>query len=390
MRTLRSLLLALLLASPTLAAFAFKRSITVDRTKVPNTDQTNYPLMFCANGAASTNCDSTLGTLSAPDLKVTGSGGQVTNSNGYDIVFTSDGACASLLDWEVEIYTGSTGLIIAWVRIPTLTTGSDFVFYLCYGDATISTFQGNVTGTWNSNFKGVYHLGNGTSLSVADSTSNARNGTTSGTAPTAIAGQTDGAMDTYNHGSGSDQRYYTISDTGLPAGSSSRTISFWYLNPILTPAWSDAYLWWYGTLAANQALGLRLAALGLQIGVYDGSLHLLSTVLTAGVYYYIAFTFNNSGMVATVYVNASSIGTFTNASENTTLNGTMFIGEADPGIDNRASSANMDEFRISDVLRSTDWITTEYNNQASPSTFYAIGAASSGGGANRLLLMGVG
>ena len=32
----------------------------------------------------------------------------------------------------------------------------------------------------------------------------------------------------------------------------------------------------------------------------------------------------------------------------------------------------MDEFRLSSTARSADWITTEYNNQLSPNTFYTI------------------
>ena len=35
----------------------------------------------------------------------------------------------------------------------------------------------------------------------------------------------------------------------------------------------------------------------------------------------------------------------------------------------------LDEVRISNSVRSADWITTEYNNQNSPATFYGIGVA---------------
>jgi hypothetical protein len=39
----------------------------------------------------------------------------------------------------------------------------------------------------------------------------------------------------------------------------------------------------------------------------------------------------------------------------------------------------IDEARISNVARSADWITTEYNNQNSPATFYTIAAAATPG-----------
>ena len=34
----------------------------------------------------------------------------------------------------------------------------------------------------------------------------------------------------------------------------------------------------------------------------------------------------------------------------------------------------LDEGRMSNIVRSADWIKTEYNNQSSPSTFYSYGA----------------
>jgi hypothetical protein len=40
----------------------------------------------------------------------------------------------------------------------------------------------------------------------------------------------------------------------------------------------------------------------------------------------------------------------------------------------------LDEVRISTTVRSADWVATEYNNQSSPSTFYTVGAAVTGGG----------
>jgi hypothetical protein len=41
-------------------------------------------------------------------------------------------------------------------------------------------------------------------------------------------------------------------------------------------------------------------------------------------------------------------------------------------------TGDIDEFRISTLVRSADWIKTEYNNQSSPSTFETFG--SEGGG----------
>src|SRR3990172_1868906 len=61
------------------------------------------------------------------NLRTIGSGGHVASANGYDIVFTaSDGTTP--LDHEIERWDGSTGELIAWVRVPALTAGT--VIYL--------------------------------------------------------------------------------------------------------------------------------------------------------------------------------------------------------------------------------------------------------------------
>lgn len=57
-----------------------------------------------------------------------------------------------------------------------------------YGHVSIAN-QWNVTGVWDSNFKGVWHLPNGTALTALDSTSNALNGTPTGVNALPVAGK---------------------------------------------------------------------------------------------------------------------------------------------------------------------------------------------------------
>jgi hypothetical protein len=40
----------------------------------------------------------------------------------------------------------------------------------------------------------------------------------------------------------------------------------------------------------------------------------------------------------------------------------------------------LDEVRVSNIARSSDWIITEYHNQNTPTTFYSVGAQEGGGG----------
>jgi hypothetical protein len=55
--------------------YAYRRTITIDHTKVPNTNESNFPVLIS-------------GTYSY--LATVSTGGNVQNANGYDVIFTSD------------------------------------------------------------------------------------------------------------------------------------------------------------------------------------------------------------------------------------------------------------------------------------------------------------
>jgi hypothetical protein len=151
----------------------FYRSITVDHTKVPST-QTDFPVLVSITDAT---------------LKTVVNGGHVQRSDGFDIGF-SDSAGIAPLKWEIERYNGSTGEVIAWVKIASLSSSADTVFYMRYGDSIITTDHSDPVNVWTNNFLAVYHLKDGTTLNVADSR-NVNNGTNHGA--TATAGKIDGA-----------------------------------------------------------------------------------------------------------------------------------------------------------------------------------------------------
>src|SRR5207244_12066018 len=141
-------------ATPT-PATAGQRSLTIDHTKVPST-QSNFTVLV---------------SVTDPALKTVANGGHVANANGYDIGFYADSGGTTKLKWEVEKYDGTAGNLIAWVKIPSVSSSSDTVFYLMYGDSAINTDQSDPRNTWDSNFKAIWHLGNDTTLSLIDTIS---------------------------------------------------------------------------------------------------------------------------------------------------------------------------------------------------------------------------
>lgn len=154
--------------------YSYRRSITINESEVTGSgDFTDFPVLVSF-------FDSTLETV--------GNGGHVTDTQGDDIVFASDDQGASPLDFERERYNASTGEITAWVRVPTLDFNNDTVIYMFYGNSSVTSSQEDVAGTWDSNFKGVWHMDD-TSTTNSDSAGTANNGTVTGGAVAGAAGK---------------------------------------------------------------------------------------------------------------------------------------------------------------------------------------------------------
>jgi hypothetical protein len=125
------------------STWLYRKAITINHTKVPS-DQTDFPVLI---------------SITDPSLQAN------AQPLGQDIVFTkADGT--TKLPHEIESFdaTGS-GKLVAWVKIPSLSSTADTTIYMYYGNPSAPSQQ-DVANVWDSNFKTVYHLGdpgNGTS-----------------------------------------------------------------------------------------------------------------------------------------------------------------------------------------------------------------------------------
>src|SRR5438477_11294376 len=98
-------------------AFGYYTPITVAAGQVPST-QTNFAKL----------------TLQTDNrFKTVANGGHVQNSSGFDIRPYSDSSLSTALTYELERYNASTGEVVMWVKIPSLSDG--YVTYLGYGDS---------------------------------------------------------------------------------------------------------------------------------------------------------------------------------------------------------------------------------------------------------------
>lgn len=325
--------------------YAYRRAITINHTQVPNTDQTDFPLLF--SGAYSY-------------LATVANGGNVQNAQGDDIIFTADAAGNTVLPFEQESYSSSTGAVAYWVKIPTLSHTADTVIYLWYGNSNIAVSQAQPTAVWSNGYRGVWHFANGTTLSLADSTANGNNGTNNGA--TAIAGQIGGGVNL------NGSQFFTVPGSAVVNGSAARTISMWF-KTTATAAVSTFF-----SQGDNSGNGHRAQMLVSGTGTLwteyeNASLNANVSGFNNGSWHNMTFVY--TGTNDQIYVDGALKNTGSNALNTATTVGTF--GRDWSGSNYFAGT--LDEARISTVARSADWIATTYNNESSPSTFYSVGTA---------------
>ena len=296
-------------------------------------------------------------SLTSSYLKYTGFGGNVASSTGGDILFT-DASGKIQIPYERESYASSTGQLIAWVKVPSVSSVADTGLYIYYGNATFNLAdQQQSTSVWDSNYKAVWHFPNGTTLSPNDSTSNSNNGTLV-SSPTAIPGLIDGAA---NFNTSNYISFPNINASGTPY-----TASAWvYKNNT-----SDFAIFGGGAGGYNGNAHYGVRSNVAYFGNYSSDLG-GNTTINAGQWYYLVFVMDTN-QKQSIYVNGQ-------LDAGPTLNGGYFTSYLN-WIGNSCCIAQpngiIDEARLSVTNRSADWIKTEYNNQNSPSTFFKL----SGGG----------
>jgi len=333
-------------------------------------------LTFPAASGATTDTNITL-AFSASDakLKTTANGGEIYNTVTRvgvvvptDLILTSDATCATQAGgytWGIETYSAAAGTLNGWVMVPSLTTGASVSITVCIGNAAISTYQGGAAGAEFDTYTQVaYHFPNGTTASYLDFSANANNATN--TLTTAVAGKLDGAV---GFVSASTQYVATpLSNLSYTNG----TVSLWAYPGTAYNDGSDMFL--FGQSSAGEFSFQKYSDGNFYAGWSVSGDHrvvVASTALTWPQNTWVRYdlTWTSTG-TTTLYANGVSIGTHTGtvvASIPTPLtigqelaNGGFFTGR-------------IDEFRISNALRSADWINTEYANQSSAP---AIGAFS--------------
>lgn len=329
-------------------AFTHYSPVSINSGQVPST-QTDFPVLL---------------DFTDNRFKTIANGGHVANSNGYDIRPYADSALTgAITGYELEKYNGSTGALLMWVKVASLSSSSTPI-YLAYGDAALNT-NGSSTSTWSNGFRGVYHLGDGSSLSVTDSVGNF-NGTNNGA--TATTGEIYGGG---NFVSASSQ-YITLGTiTPFNVGTGA-TVSAWvngtsfpnaYNSVILQNSINTNYFGFF--VKSNGKVGWFVSNAGI---TQDGTgSHTLST----STWYHLVMAYSSTTGLQ-CYVNGSSDVTHAANGSAPGPNAPTDIGR-DAVNAGRFWNGKLDEVRMYNAFTSADWVTTEYNNQSSPPTFETLG-----------------
>lgn len=357
------LFLSLFFASDALAAFSYNRTITIDHTKCGSSNSTDKDVLIY---------------ISDTTFKVTGSGGHVTDTQGDDIGFFSDSGLATPLFWEIESYDGTNGVLWAWVKVPTVSSSVDTVIYVGYGDAAITTFQSTATSVWNSAYKGVWHLPDGSSLTALDSTTTGANA--AAITGTATAGKTGpggvsiaGGTQHIDFGDVIDIQGTNITIEGWANRNANNAYHTLLTRngtggPAVPLQWQCTWL----TNADAPANGFRFDFVdtGGTVRTTNSS---SGAINDTAAWHYVVCTYD--GVNVKLYADGASVGSAARTeSITTTVTGDKVrIGTDSPRGSNYANG-KFDEIRVSNVARSADWITTSYNNQNNPATFMTLGS----------------
>jgi len=311
-------------------------------------------------------------------LKTVANSGHVYRSDGGDIIFR-DSTEVTQLPHEIEKYDGSTGTLIAWVKVDPLfnlcPTGTDI--YIYYGNAGITSPTENPTGVWDSNYVGVWHMkesGNGTAGEYKDSTQYTNHGQGGQGTPGYVPLQVNGKIGYGQSFDGTDDYIDCGSDAELNITGTTRiTLEAWVaLQEIRGPQWYASIVgkgtqyYFYNDWNADYSARFSINTPSPPWPGADD----LSPLLT---WYHLAFTYDGANAIA--YRNG-----MVDATAPTTGNISEVVGSRVRfGFGDNYYYGFIDEARISTVARDACWIQTEYNNQSNPLAFITLGTEGSAG-----------
>lgn len=343
---------------PFIEGWTYRKEITIDHTQVQG-NLTNFPIL-----------------VNVIDTELR----DKAQEDGDDILFMENKGVATKLNHEIDSFNGVTGAMIAWVKIPMVSSTEDTHLYMYYGNSS-STAQQSPEKVWNTDFMAVWHLNKNPTEGVFDSTIYDNDGTAYGSMSSSnlIEGkvgkclQFDGVND-----------YLTIPDS-TSLKQSEVTLLCWlnvapgYTNfegreYILGKRCDDSF--------SNQdtvSYGMKYLdnCMGAVAEKNDNSQTFAKYPAELGNWYYTAMTYDSS---------TNQIDYYQDGILRDSLNHGQSLRYTDPidfimaaGHIKEGSTLNywvdckIDEVWIADTNLGPGWISTTFTNQNNPSSFLSLG-----------------
>lgn len=326
----------------TLAEFKHRKMLNIDAAAVVgNETLIDFPVMV---------------SLKDDDLKSAANGGKVVSDKGADIRFTkADGV--TLLDYEIENYNPITGEIVAWVRMDSLGKNQSRSIFMYFNNKY--SLEEATQSTWNKTYKGVWHLKGALSSKIPFATQFAQ-----------------------ATGTPADKDIYIASEKNssqFPCLNTPEDVDI--TGEITVSAWINLNGNKEVTILSNQNGfngGYRLAVNKkhkLEFEVRDENSKPAGivgeeggVVLQKDVWYHVAAVYSDGGDSIVTYVNGMR-----DRAAKTELS---MAGSTEPLQIGREPSrkiyyfgGQIDEVRISNMVRSSNWIATEYASLKPPYSF---------------------
>lgn len=296
-------------------------------------------------------------------------------SDGLDIIFVISSTNLRT-HHEIENYGKGSGVI--WVRIPTLDEKINVDVCMYYGDNTNHAYDTDYkpSGTWDINYIAVWHLNSPTDTQYSGSTvGNYKSDTITLTSRTAG----NGIISWNSPNWGAEDQYIRVPhNTALSLNGSDMTIE----------AWINSNNWATEQCVIVKALG---AGTGWQHELYPANnQHLQAGEASAAItctnsnpfpvndtWYNEAVIWNTTTNVASFYSNGKvqTVGSDNDMADWAANTNNLYMGN----ISTYAYDFNgeMDEMRISNVVRPAAWLKTSYSSMSSPATFLTFGTEES-------------
>lgn len=296
-------------------------------------------------------------------------GTNAPKSDGGDVYFSSDAAGSSRLSVDIELFSldnnPSLSKIVIWVKVPSVSSTVNTSVWVWYKQASASQPARSATygaeDVWSNSFISVQHLNETYSTAsdnYKDMTSNLNHGTLidANTNSAQIDGKIGKAVD-FN----GDADYINLGQDASIKVVNNHSFSAW-----VKTGYSE-----------RQGIIARITETSLQIEFDDvmrgwatdslgntGESFKCTANITDNTWHYLVMTYDKSTWRAYLDGASECTGTAVTGKLRSLGNDTHigdYTGSYMDGI--------IDEARISNITRSSGWISTEYNNQNAPSTF---------------------